>query len=129
MQVIGVGHVELELGEFGVVLEGDALVAEIAPDLVDPVQTAHHQPLEVELEADAQVEVLVKLVVVGDEGLGCRAAVDRLQDGGFHFQEALTIQEIPQGADHRGALAEDLAHLGVDGQIGVALAVAGLRIG
>ncbi len=71
----------------------------------------------------------MELVVVGDEGLGSRAAVDRLQDGGFHFQEALTIQEFPQGADHRGTLAEDLAHLGVDRQVGIALAEAGFRIG
>jgi hypothetical protein len=49
------------------VLEADALVAEVAAELVDPLQAAHQQPLEVQLERDAQVQVLVKLVVVGDE--------------------------------------------------------------
>ncbi len=128
LQVIGVSHVELELGELGVVLEGDALVAEIAPDLVDPVQPAHDQPLEIQLEGNAQEEILVQLVVVGDEGLGRRAAVERLQDGRFHLDEAVVIQELAQRGDDPGALAEDLAHLGVDRQVGVALPVAGFRV-
>ncbi len=46
--VVGVGFVELELRELGVVLEADALVAEVAADLVDAVVAAHDQPLEVQ---------------------------------------------------------------------------------
>ena len=48
----------------------DALVAEDAPYLVDLVEPADDEPLEVQLRGDAQVKVLVEGVMVGDEGGG-----------------------------------------------------------
>ena len=45
--VIRVSLVKLQHGEFGVVLRGQPLVAEIAIDLVDPLQAAHQQPLQI----------------------------------------------------------------------------------
>ncbi len=102
LQVVGIGHVELELGELGVVGAVDALVAEVAPDLVDALEAAHQQALEIQLERDAQVQVLLELVVVGDERARRRAAVERLQDGRLDLQEAVRVQELAQGA-HGGA--------------------------
>ena len=55
--VVGVGLVELEHGELGIVLGADAFVAEVAIDLVDAVHAADHQALEVELGRDAEEEV------------------------------------------------------------------------
>ena len=43
------------------------LVAEVAADLEDALEAADHQPLQVQLGRDAQVEVEVERVVVGDE--------------------------------------------------------------
>ena len=128
LQVIGVRPVELELGELRVVRAVDALVAEVAPDLVHPLQVPHHQPLQVQLERDAQVQVLLELVVVRDEGPRRRAAVERLQDGRLHFQETALVQEAAQAPHHRRPRAEDLAHLRVDRQVGVALAEARLGV-
>ncbi len=53
--VIGVSLIELEHRELGVVLRRDALVAEVAVDLVNPIEAAHHQPLQIQLRRDAQV--------------------------------------------------------------------------
>jgi hypothetical protein len=44
------------------VLVRDALVAEVLAELVDLLEAADDQPLEVELGRDAQVEVCVELV-------------------------------------------------------------------
>jgi hypothetical protein len=49
--VVDVGPVELEHRELGVVAGRDALVAEVAVDLVDPRQAADQQPLQEELGA------------------------------------------------------------------------------
>ena len=54
--VVGVGLVPLEHRELGVVLGRDALVAEVLADLVDALEAADDQPLEVELGGDPQVE-------------------------------------------------------------------------
>ena len=51
-----VGLVELEHRELGVVLARQPLVAEVAADLVDAIEAADHQPLEVQLGRDPQVE-------------------------------------------------------------------------
>jgi hypothetical protein len=68
LQVIGVGPVELELGEFGVVLVRNAFVTEIAPDLVHFFQIANQQALEIQFERDAQVHLLFQFVVISHKG-------------------------------------------------------------
>jgi hypothetical protein len=58
---------------------GDAFVAEVAVDLEDLLQAAHHQALQVQLRGDAQEQLHVQRVVVGDmkglafapPGMGC----------------------------------------------------------
>ena len=50
--------------------EVDALVAELPPDLVHPVETAHDTLLEVQLRRDAHRHVQLQVVVVRLEGLG-----------------------------------------------------------
>ena len=66
--VVAVRLVDLEHRELGAVRGVDALVAEVAADLVDPVQAADDQPLEVELDRDAQVHRLVERVEVRENG-------------------------------------------------------------
>ncbi len=79
-------------------LERDAFVAEVASDLIDPLEVADQQTLEIQLERDAQVHVLFQLVVMRDERPRCRAAVNRLQDGRLDFEEALVVEELAQGS-------------------------------
>ena len=105
--VVGVGLVGLEHGELGVVLPGDALVAEDAADLVDAVVAADDEPLEVQLQRDAQEEVLVEGAVVRDEGRGGGAAGLRLQHRRLDLDEAAVVEEAADGGDDGGARAED----------------------
>src|SRR5207249_2142416 len=67
VRVVRVRHVELEHRELRVVNGRDALVPEVAVDLVDPVQPANDQPLEVELRGHSQVQVGPEGVVMRDE--------------------------------------------------------------
>ncbi len=122
--IVGVGRIELDLGELGVVLERDALIAEIATDLVDPLKTAGDEPFQVQLVRDAQVQLLLELVVEGRKRPGCCAPVDRLQHRGFNLDESLPVQETADGRHDPGPGPKDIAHFGVDRQIDVALAVA-----
>ena len=128
VEVVGVGHVELEHGELGVVLRRDAFVAEVAVDLVDAVHAADDQALEVELGRDAQEEVDVERVVVRGERLGHGSAGDGVHHRSFDFDESVGVEEAAQRLHDFGALDEDLAHVGVHGEIDVATAVAGLDV-
>ena len=110
--VVGVGLVELEHGELGVVLRRDAFVAEVAVDLVDAVEAADHQALQVELGRDAQKQIDIERVVVRDEGPRHGAAGDRLHHRRFDFEEAALVEEAAHGAHNLRALDEDFAHIG-----------------
>ena len=70
----------------------EALVAERAADLVDPVDTADHRLLEVELEGDAQQHLLVEGVEVGAERPRRRAAVGQLEDRGLDLEVAAVVE-------------------------------------
>jgi len=66
--------------------------------------------------------------VVGGEGPRGGAAVDRLEDGRLHLDEAALVEDAAHGGDQARAGAEGLAALAVDDQVEIALAVALLDI-
>ncbi len=115
--VVGVGLVELEHGELGVVLGADAFVAEVAVDLVDAVEASDDEALEVELGRDAEGERDVEGVVVGLEGACGGSSGDGVHHGGFDFEVAAGVEEGADGAEDGGAFDEDFAD--VDGGFGI----------
>ncbi len=128
-RVVGVRLIGLQQRELGVVAEVDALVAERAAQLEDPLDTADAQPLEVELGGDAQVQVEVVGVDVGEERPGVGPAVDLLQDRGLDLQEALGEQGFPDRVQDVAAGPDQVARLGVDRQVDVAGAHPRLLVG
>ena len=126
--VVRVGLVPLEHRELGVVLGREALVAEVLAQLVDALEPADDQPLEVQLGGDPQVEVAVERVVVGGERPRQRAAVERLQHRRLDLQEAALVEPAAHRRDHLRAQDEQLARLLVGDQVELAAAVAGLGV-
>jgi hypothetical protein len=127
--VVGVGPVELQHGELGVVASRDPLVPKVPVDLVDPRDAAHQEPLQEQLGGDPQVEVEVERVVVSGERLRRRPAGDAVHHRRLDLQEAPGVQKAADAADEGGPHLEHLARLGVGGEIEIALAVAGLDVG
>ena len=125
---VGVGLVELEHRELGVVLVRDALVAEVLAELVDLLEPADDEPLEVELGRNAQIKVAVERVVMRDERTGSGAAVERLQHRRLDLDKVGLVQRATDARDHAGAGDEPLACLGVGHQVEVALAMPDLDV-
>ena len=107
--VVGVGLVPLDHRELWVVLERDALVAEVLTELVHALEAADDQPLEVQLGGDPQVEVAVERMVVGREGTGQGAAVERLQDRRLDLDEAIAVERGAHRGDDASAVYEEAA--------------------
>ena len=127
--VVGVGLVQLEHRELGVVAGRQALVAEHPSELEHALEPADHQPLQVQLGGDAQVEVEVEGVVVGGERPGQRPAGDGMQQRGLDLDEAAVLEE-PAGLRHDAAAGLEHPHAVVVGpQVRVALAVAEVGVG
>ena len=118
--VVHVGLVGLEHRELGIVLEAHALVAEVLAHLVDAVDAADDAALEVQLGGDAQVQVTLELVVMGDERPRQGAAVERLQHGRLDLDETAPVEKLADGANDAGALHEHLARVVVDHEVEVA---------
>jgi len=127
--VVEVGGVQLEQRELGVVPGGQPFVPEHPPDLEDPLEAPHHQPLEVQLRRDAQVQVDVERVVVGDERLGGRATRDGLEHRGLHFHEPAVLEPATHEAQQAAAQRERAPAVLVGPQVDVALAVAQVHVG
>ncbi len=118
--VVGVRLICLQQGEFGVVAEVDTFVAERASQLEDALDPADAQPLEVQLGSDAQVEIEIVGVDVGEERAGVGATVDLLQDRGFDLQKPLADQGFANRVQYAAAGPDEVTRLGVDGQVDVA---------
>ena len=82
-----------------------------------------------QLGRDAQIEVDVERVVVGDEGLGRGAAGDRVQHRRLDFEIAARDEMAAHRGDDPAAPAQGLAAFLVHDQVEIALAVAQLDIG
>jgi hypothetical protein len=122
LQIIRVCPIEFQLREFRVVLERHTFIAEVAPDLINAFHVTDKQTLEIQLERNAQVHILIQFIVMRHERTRCRAAIQRLEDGRFHFKEIVVVEKSAQGFDKLCTLAERLAHIGVDCEVGIALA-------
>ena len=83
--VVPISRVKLHHGEFGVVANGNAFVAEVAVDFEHPLKPPHQQAFQVQLRGNAQVHFLVKRIVVRDKGAGVGTARNRMQHGCFNF--------------------------------------------
>ena len=94
--IVRIGLIELELRELRVVLEGDSFVAEISPYLIHTLVAAHNQAFQIQLKRDAQVEVLMELIMICGERPGRCSSIDGLQYRRLDFQEATRIQELTQ---------------------------------
>ncbi len=126
---VGVRLVPLEHRELGLVLVRDALVAEVLADLVDALEPADDETLQVELGRDPEKEVGLELVRVRHEGMRERAAVAGLQHRRLHLDEAFGVEIAPDRRDDLRAQEEQLSRLLVHQEVEVALAVARLRVG
>ena len=126
--IVGVRLVPLEHRELGLVLVRDAFVTEVLADLVDPLQAADDEPLEIELGRDAQVEIGGELVRVRDERVREGAAVARLKHGRLDLDEAGVVQVLPDRRDDPRPRREVGPRLLAHQQVEVALPVAELGI-
>ena len=126
--VVGIGLVELEHRELGVVLRRHALVPEVARQLVDPLHAADDQPLQIQLRRDPQVEVHVERVVMRDKRPRRRAAGNRLHHRRLDLDEAARVEERADRGDRAGPHLEDAPAFRRHDQVEVALAVARLDV-
>ena len=121
--------VELEHRELGVVPRADALVPVAAPNLVDALEPADDQALQVELRRDAHEEAHVERVVVRLEG---RAAAPPMSVCivGVSTSRKPRSSRIARDRPHDVApRAEHICDVGVGDEVDVALAVAELDVG
>ena len=127
--VVGERLVRLEHRELGVVAGVDAFVAEHATDLEHALEAAHDEPLQVQLGRDAEVEVDVERVVVGDERARGGAAELVPEHGRLDLDEARVGELAAERGDRGEADREDPAGVLVDDEVDVALAEAGVDVG
>ena len=82
-----------------------------------------------QLERDAQVGVEVEGVVVGDERSGGGPALLEVEDRRLDLEVVASAQLLADGVDRGDAHLEDPTGVGVDDEVDVALAVAGVDVG
>ena len=96
-------------------------VSEHSIQLEDLVETAHEATLQEQFRGDAQVQIRVERIGVGDERPGGGAAGQRLQHRRLDFEKAAPFQRGPHRTHHGDSLASNGAGLRTHDQIDVAL--------
>ncbi len=101
----------------------DAFVAEDPSDLVDALEAADDEALEIELGRDAQLHDLIERVDFGNEGTRGGAAGDVKQRRRLDLVESPTVDEAPRFGDNLAAQHHRVANVLVHDEVHVALAV------
>ena len=123
-QQVLVRDIQFHTGELRVVGLVHTLITEILAHLVDTLEAAHDEALQIEFGGNTHVHILVQRIEVGDERTGRGTAGDVLQDRGIHLRIAGIVENAAQGADDGGTLQERLFHAGIHDEVDIALAVA-----
>ncbi len=105
-----------------------SLIAEVLAYLVNTLEAAHDEALQVELGGDTHVHILIERIEVGDERTGRGTAGNHLQGRSLHLGIAGLIEHAAHGAQHGGTLQEGIFHTLVHHQVDIALAVAQLGV-
>ncbi len=98
-----------------------ALVAEVAIQLEDLVETADDAALEEQFRRDTQVEIRVQGIGMGDERPRGGATGQRLQHGGLDLEEPAALEGRPDGTHDGDAGPGDIAGGRPHDQVHVAL--------
>ena len=98
-----------------------ALVAEVLANLIDTLEAAHDETLQVQLCGNTAIEVDVQTVVVCDEGTCACTTSNALQDGSLYLGITSLIQTLAQGADNLCTLQEGFLNTLVYDEVNIAL--------
>ncbi len=109
-------------------LRGDAFVAEVAVDLINAVQPAHGEALQVKFRRNAQVQIHIERIVMGNKRTCRGAAGDGMHHRRFHFDVSALVEEAADFANDGRALDEHVPRISVRDQIQITLAVTNLHI-
>ena len=96
--VIGVCLIQLHQGKLGVMSGVQSLVTEYTADLIDALQAADDQSLQIQLQRDTKLQILVQCVKMCLKRTRCRTAGVCHQHGGLYFHKALSVQVTADGA-------------------------------
>ena len=127
--VVGIGLVQLEHRELGIVMGRDAFVPEHPGDLEHPLETTHGEAFQVQLRSDPEVELQVQGVVVGGERPGQGTARDGMEHRRLHLQEATLLQPATGRREDATTGHEGLPGPIGDPQVHVALPVPDVHVG
>ena len=106
----------------------ESFVAKDTADLIHTLESADQQPLQMQLQRDAEEHIAVERIVVRLKRTRVAAAGNLLQHGGLDIDEATLIEQATNGGDDLRTGSKNGAHLGIGDQVHVPLPVANLHV-
>ncbi len=104
------------------------LVAEVLAHLIDALETAYYQALQVQLRSDTHIHILIKGIEVGHKRTSTRSSWYILQYRGINLCIASIIEDATQSTYYGGTLQECLFHTFVHHEVNITLTVAQLWV-
>ena len=106
----------------------DALVAEIAVDLINAIQSADHKPLQIKLRRNAQVQIHIESIMVCDERPRRGSPQNRMHHRCFHFHVAALVKKTPNFPNDFRARNENFSRAVIHNQVKITPPIALLDI-
>ncbi len=107
----GEGHLEVDLGELGLAVGAQVLVAEAAGDLEVAVEAGDHEDLLEDLRRLRERVELAGVDAAGDEVVARALGGGAGHEGGFDLEEALGDEVVADGHGDAAAQGEVVLHL------------------
>ena len=118
--VIGVSPIQFDHGELRIVLWADSFIPVDSAYLIDALDAADHEPLEVQFQRDPQDKLHVQGVVVGLERFGGRAAGDGMKGWTLDLHKLMLGKRFADRLNDFRSFQKRLERLWVVGQIDIA---------
>ena len=70
------------------------LVAEVLANLIDTLETAHDEALQIQFGGDTHIHILIEGIEMGDKRTGRSASCNHLQGRGLYLSVASLVEHL-----------------------------------
>jgi hypothetical protein len=126
--VIGICLIKLKHGKLGIMLSGYAFISVHTAKLIDFLQPAYDQTLQMKFQSNPHIKIHIKGIMVRNERPCTCSSGNGMQRRSLDFNVTSRIKEFPHCLEHSCALQKHPAHVRINYKVEIAVPIAKVNI-
>ena len=106
----------------------NSFISEVLPDLINPIQSPHHQSLQIQLRSNPHKQIHLQIIMVRNKRLSSSPAHDLVHHRCLNLQKVQTIQKVPNKLYYLRPVPKNVFSAVIHNQIQISLSITGFQV-